>query len=123
VTRTLVIDDEPFIRSLLHTILTKAGHQVFEAADGSSAMRLLDAQPIDLVFCDLVMPGMNGLETIPRVRRVHPTVRIVAMSGGGHFGGIDVLDSLLPPGAAVKMAKPFAIERVLAAAAEALAAG
>jgi CheY-like chemotaxis protein len=119
-TRTLVIDDEPLLRSLLRTILTRAGHAVFEARNGAAALRLLEAQVVELVFCDMVMPGMDGLETIRGIRQMLPTVRIVAMSGGGR-SGVGMLDSALGVGATVILDKPFTLQQVLAAADEALA--
>jgi CheY-like chemotaxis protein len=64
--RVLVIDDEAMIRSLLRTILSVAGREVFEAGDGAEALRLLEGQPVELVLCDLRMPVMDGLETGPR---------------------------------------------------------
>jgi CheY-like chemotaxis protein len=121
VTRTLVIDDEPAICGLLRAILTMNGHEILEAGDGAEALRLLEGQPVDLVFCDLFMPGMDGLETIPRIRREYPAARIVAMSAGGRYGLADLLDVALHLGAAVTLDKPFTADQVLAAVAVALA--
>jgi CheY-like chemotaxis protein len=111
----LVIDDEPFLRSLLHTILATVGHEVFEARNGAAALRLLEEQAVELIFCDMLMPGMDGLETIRRLHQVLPTARIVAMSGGGRTGE-GGLDSALRLGAAATLDKPFTVEQVLAAA-------
>jgi CheY-like chemotaxis protein len=121
--RVLVVDDEAPIRSLLRTILSVAGREVFEAADGAEALRLLEGQPVELVLCDLRMPVMDGLETIPRIRRLAPAAQIVAMSGGGSSGVVDQLDVALQLGAAVALMKPFSVEELLAAMAEALAEG
>jgi CheY-like chemotaxis protein len=123
-TRVLVIDDEATIRGLLRTILSVAGHEVFEAGDGTEALRLLEGQPVELVLCDLRMPIMDGLETIPRIRQLAPAARIVAMSGGGgSYGVVDQLDVALRLGATVALMKPFCVEELLAAIAKALAEG
>jgi CheY-like chemotaxis protein len=120
-TRTLVIDDEPCIRTVLRAILTCAGHEVFVAGDGLEALRLLEGQTVELVFCDMNMPGMDGLETIRLLRQLLPTVRIVAMSGGRSFGQ-DHLDDTLMQGATVTLDKPFTIQQALAAVGAALQA-
>jgi CheY-like chemotaxis protein len=88
----LVIDDEPAIRALLRAILTGAGHEVFEAENGAAALRLLERQPAELAICDMLMPGLDGLETIRLLRQAFPALRIVAMSGGGE---VDLLRSAL----------------------------
>jgi DNA-binding NarL/FixJ family response regulator len=69
------------------------------------------------------MPIMDGLETIPRIRRLAPAARIVAMSSGGSYGVVDQLDVALRLGAAVALMKPFSVEELLAAMAEALPEG
>ena len=77
--RVLVVDDEPDVRLLLRLQLERAGHEVTgEAGDGVEALAACDADPPDVVVLDLLMPTMNGFETIPRMRTAHPDVRIVA---------------------------------------------
>jgi CheY-like chemotaxis protein len=115
-----VIDDDPDLRFLLRVALAMAGHEVFEAGDGAEALRLLEGQSVDLVFCDLFMPGMGGLEAIPRIRREHSAARIVAMSGGG-YNLPDLLAAARRLGATVTLEKPFSRDQMFAAAAEALA--
>jgi CheY-like chemotaxis protein len=121
VSHTLVIDDEAAVRAMLCAVLAMAGHEVFEAGDGAEALRLLEGQSVDLVFCDLFMPGMGGLEAIPRIRRLRPEARVIAMSGGGGSNPAAVLNVALRLGAVVALDKPFDVDRMLSAAAEALA--
>jgi CheY-like chemotaxis protein len=116
--RCLVIDDEVPIRTMLRVLLTAAGHEVFEAADGAAALEVLDGHSVDVVFCDLFMPGMDGLATIRTLREAFPGVRVVAMSGGGSKGLDDLLDAAHRLGAAVKLCKPFTPEQVWSAADE-----
>ena len=79
--RILIVDDDTILRSTLASSLANAGHVAIEAADGREALRLLHAQPVDLVLTDIVMPEQEGLETIIALRRDRPGLPVVAMSG------------------------------------------
>jgi two-component system OmpR family response regulator len=68
VANLLVVDDDAHIREVMRFALTKAGHQVTEAADGATALALAQAKPFDLVVLDIVMPEMDGLELCRRLR-------------------------------------------------------
>jgi hypothetical protein len=83
--RILVVDDEVEIRRLLCQFLVGAGYEVSESSDGRQAVAEVDAGGVALVITDLVMPEQEGIETIREMRRRHPAVKIVAMSGA--FGG------------------------------------
>ena len=77
--RVLVVDDEPDVRLLLRLQLEANGHEVTgAAADGAEALALCRADPPDAVILDLLMPGMNGFETIPRLRSEFPDVAVIA---------------------------------------------
>jgi CheY-like chemotaxis protein len=117
VSRVLVIDDDECIRTLLREVLEPAGHQVLEAGEGQAGVRLLRRYPVDLVFCDLFMPGQEGLETIRIIHRERPDVLIAAISGGGSTGSIDLLEVALKFGATVALRKPLVAAEVLALAA------
>ncbi len=110
----LVIDDDADVRGLLRLLLEEAGHSVREAADGGEGLRLFRAAPAEVVFCDIFMEGLNGLDTIRALRAGWPAVRLVAMSGGS-FEGWGVLPVAAELGADVTLAKPFAEADVLAA--------
>lgn len=64
----MVVDDSASIRQMLAFTLNQAGHQVVKAADGREALRKMDDCPVHLVFTDLNMPGMNGIDLIRRIR-------------------------------------------------------
>jgi DNA-binding response OmpR family regulator len=81
----LVIDDETDVRDAIELILTEAGHSVQGAADGATGLEACRRTPPDLVLTDLVMPNAHGFDVIGRLRAEAPTVRIVAISGGGNF--------------------------------------
>lgn len=80
----LVVDDSASMRQFLTAVLRQNGvDRVFEASDGASALRLMrDASPlVNIVFCDLEMPGMDGVDTLRRIALAHPDVSVVVFSG------------------------------------------
>lgn len=77
----LVVDDEPLMRSLFETMLTRAGYYVALAHDGFSGLAQLERNPPRVVISDLNMPGMSGFEFLSVVRRRFPSLRVIAMSG------------------------------------------
>ena len=66
--RILVIDDDDDVRTLVKTLLSRAGHDVREAGDGRAGLREFFASPADLVVLDVSMPGFDGFETLARLR-------------------------------------------------------
>jgi CheY-like chemotaxis protein len=111
----LVVDDEPGIRELLALMLEGAGHTVVAAEDGLQAPKLLEAHKIDVVITDLLMPERDGLEFITEVRKKHPDVKIIAMSGGGRIARDSYLRIAKNFGAHLLLEKPFNQSSVLAA--------
>ncbi|MEP7250915.1 MAG: response regulator [Ginsengibacter sp.] len=67
----LVVDDSPVVAKTLSFLIQKAGYNVLSADDGSDALALFDGRDIDLVFTDLNMPNMNGIQLIEQVRKHH----------------------------------------------------
>ena len=78
--RVLLVDDESMIRDMLRRMLEARGHQVLEAGDGPAALELYEAERPDMVLLDLVMPGMNGLETLVELRKLDPEARIAMLT-------------------------------------------
>jgi DNA-binding response OmpR family regulator len=78
----LIIDDAPLMREVLTRILERAGHTVREADDGRSGMAEFQDRRPELVITDMMMPEMDGIETIRAMRREDPEVPIIAISGG-----------------------------------------
>ena len=83
--RLLVIDDEPFVRDALKRVLEEDELQVDVAADAETALVQLNRQAYDLVILDIIMPGMDGVELLRRMRSEFPGLRVIAISGGGNF--------------------------------------
>jgi CheY-like chemotaxis protein len=78
----LLIEDDDLFRQSLAEALTEQNYTVTQAADGAKGVTLFRAAPTDLVLTDIVMPNQEGLETIKALRRDHPKLGIIAMSGG-----------------------------------------
>jgi DNA-binding response OmpR family regulator len=105
--RILFIDDNDEFRFMMRVILTQAGYEVLEACEGEEGTRLFRQFPSEVICCDLFMPQKEGLETIQELRRNDPTVKIVAMSGGGFAGTLDMLPVARFFGADAVLKKPF----------------
>jgi CheY-like chemotaxis protein len=120
--RLLLVDDDDAIRAVLRKTLIAAGHEVEEAADGGLALKAYSRQRSDLVITDVLMPEKDGLETITELRRLDPSVRIIAMSGGGRTLGLGqlYLESARDVGALHILAKPFTPATLLKAVDEVL---
>ena len=69
-THVLVVDDEPTVREVVAGYLRRDGHTVSEAADGPAALELLESEPPDLVVLDMMLPGINGLDILRRIRQL-----------------------------------------------------
>ena len=66
--KVLVVDDEPTVREVVASYLRRDGHDVAEAGDGNTALELLESDPPDLLVLDMMLPGVNGLDILRRVR-------------------------------------------------------
>ena len=122
--RILVVDDNAAMRRSLDEILTRAGHEVIQAADGAEASRIAREVGVDLVILDLFMPVKDGIETLRELRRRAPGVPIIAISGGGADDtGVDLLKAAVLLGAVQSIEKPFTPAEMLEAVGKALRGG
>lgn len=106
-TSILIVDDDAILRAVAGEMLRHSDHCVLEAEDGLVALRLIEAVPIDLVILDMLMPNMDGFEVILDIRRRYPTVRIIAISGGGLVDGKSLLTTARVLGADGCLTKPL----------------
>jgi CheY-like chemotaxis protein len=83
VANRLVIDDESLIRQMARRILERSGHRVIEAENGVIGLARLEENSVALVLTDIVMRDKEGVETIQDIRRSHPDVKVIALSGSG----------------------------------------
>lgn len=116
----LIIDDDDSLRDSLRRTLHKEGYEIMEASEGGQGLKQLECRPVDVVLLDMFMPEKDGLETIGELRRAHPAIRIVAMSGGAFYGTIDVLHVAKQLGIRRTLLKPFTRELLLEALREEL---
>jgi CheY-like chemotaxis protein len=120
--RILLVDDDPDVRRSLENALTKAGYEVVTAADGTEAVRQWrELHGGDLVILDMFMPEKDGLQTMVELRSHSPGVPIIAISGGGTTGRVDILEDAKLLGAIETFEKPFSIHALLALVARTIA--
>jgi DNA-binding NtrC family response regulator len=81
--RVLVVDDEAAIRDTMRMILEYEGHECLVAGSGQEALAIADRDNPDLVFVDVKMPGMDGLEVLSRLRAANETLPVVIISAHG----------------------------------------
>src|ERR1700694_2289923 len=81
----LIIDDDVEMRDLLVTLLDAHGFRVLTASNGVRGLQMIRESAPRVVLTDILMPEQDGMETIRAVRRAHPDVKIIAMSGGGYI--------------------------------------
>ncbi len=79
--RVLVVDDDDGVRDFLEAVLARAGFEVTGAATGEDALERASEAPFDLVTLDVILPGIDGLETLRRLKLAHPGVRVIMLSG------------------------------------------
>jgi DNA-binding response OmpR family regulator len=79
----LVIDDDEAIRGMLVQFFSKKKYKVFEAADGESGLSLMRQEKISCVLLDIQMPGMSGLDVLPKLLEIDPKAGVVMISGEG----------------------------------------
>ena len=120
--KILIVDDDLNIRYLFRCLLQQAGHSVIEAADGNEAIERIDhAEVIELLITDVLMPNKEGLELIKEVKKRHPKLKIIALSGGGIIGVNDCLAFADVFGADKVFPKPISRTELLAAVTELIA--
>lgn len=107
--RILVIDDEVGIRSVLEGLFEDIGYAVNEAGDAKSGLLIMDEKDPDLVFLDLSLPGMNGLEALRIMKERKPDLSIVMMTG---YASMNSALEALRLGAYDYITKPFNLDEV-----------
>jgi len=108
--RILVVDDEAEIRRSVRMILEYEGYDVQEASSGPEALALIEREPPDLVFLDIKMPGVDGLEALEKIKNVNESLPVVIISG---HGTVSTAVEATKLGAFDFIEKPLASERVL----------
>jgi two-component system response regulator (stage 0 sporulation protein F) len=105
----LVIDDETVIRELLFDVLSRKGYSVDTAEDGLQGLAKAEAKKYDIVFTDIRMPGMNGVEVYKRLKVISPDSRVIVMTG---YGLEQMIQEALSLGAFADVRKPFDLKLI-----------
>jgi DNA-binding response OmpR family regulator len=109
----LLLDDDETVLEVLGTALRRVGHEVHMATDGAAGLSIARGCSIDVLVTDIIMPGMEGLETIRAIREVRPSIRVIAMSGGGAVGPRSYLELARALGADITLQKPFTMRELV----------
>ncbi|HET6486188.1 MAG TPA: sigma-54 dependent transcriptional regulator, partial [Spirochaetia bacterium] len=114
----LIIDDEPGIRTVLRDVLQDEGHTVFLAEDGIRGLAELAANPTDLVFLDVWLPSLGGIDVLKRIREEHPDVEVIMISG---HANVSLAVQATKMGAYDFLEKPLSLDRTMTVVRNALA--
>jgi len=108
--KVLVIDDERAIRNSLKEILTDESYDVDTAEDGAMALEKIEKEKFDVVFCDIKMPGMDGIEVLDKIKEMGAESAVVMISG---HADIDTAVECIKKGAFDFVQKPLDLNRIL----------
>ena len=106
----LIVDDETSILKTLSGILSDEGFETITATNGYEALKILDAESPDLVLLDIWMPGMDGIDTLKEIRKTHPTLQVIMITG---HGTIETAVTATKIGAFDFIEKPLSIDKVI----------
>ena len=109
----LVVDDEPDVAEAIGAVLQHAGFTVVVADSAARGLQAVADRKFDVVVTDIIMPKVNGLELIRKLRAVHPRVRVIAISGGGSFGPLSLKPDAISTHAFIAAAREAGAEDVL----------
>ncbi len=107
----LIADDEPNIRRILQAIFVKDGYEVQVAENGIKALEWASANPVHLLITDLIMPDMNGVELIQKVKQKHPSAVAIVITA---YATIKTCVDAMRYGASDYITKPFDMDEIRA---------
>ena len=107
--RVLVVDDDPVVGQSFERVLAPKGYAVIHAADGREALDRLVREDYDLVYTDIKMPGVSGIEVARRIRASHPWMPVVIITG---YGTADTAAEARKLGVAAYVEKPLTAEAI-----------
>lgn len=102
--KVLVTDDADFMRMMLENILTREGHTVLQACNGEECLNILENETVDVCVLDIVMPFMDGIEVLRKIKERRPGQRVIMLSAMAREG---VVRQALELGAEAFVVKPF----------------
>jgi DNA-binding response OmpR family regulator len=109
----LIVEDDNDLREMLKISLLRRKYTVLEASNGKEALLRFKPSIVNLVITDIIMPDEDGLKVIMRFKELKPSVKIIAISGGGKAGPGNYLNMARALGADEIFPKPFSINALL----------
>jgi DNA-binding response OmpR family regulator len=109
----MIVEDDNDLREMLKISLLQRKYTVIEAGNGKEAIAKFKPALIDLVVTDIIMPDEDGLKVIMKLREIKPSIRIIAISGGGKAGPGNYLNLARALGANEIFSKPFSVQTLL----------
>lgn len=116
----LIVDDDPRILAMLAEFLGVEGFQVETALSGVSALLLARSGRFDVILMDIMMPGLNGVETLQTIKSLTPDTPVIMITA---YEGHELADQARELGAAAVLRKPFGFDELLAAIHQATGTG
>lgn len=110
----LIVEDDKELREMLKMSLLRRSYTVLEAENGKNAITHFKPSLTDLVVTDLIMPEEDGLKVVIKLREMKPSIKIIAISGGGKVGPGSYLNLAKALGADAIFSKPFSINDLTA---------
>ena len=105
----LIVDDDPTQRRLMQAVLEKQGHLAETAEDGEAGLERVKRGGVDVVMLDMVMPGMDGIETLEAIKARNPDLPVIVLTA---HGGIETVVKAMRAGAVDFFVKPASPERI-----------
>ena len=110
----LIVEDDKELREMLKMSLLRKNFTVLEAENGKDAITHFKPTITDLVVTDLIMPEEDGLKVVIKLRELKPSIKVIAISGGGKVGPGSYLNLAKALGADAIYSKPFSINDLTA---------
>jgi CheY-like chemotaxis protein len=108
--KVMVVDDDPEMRLTLEGIIEDEGFDVRSASDGLQAIRMAEECTFDLIFMDIKMPGINGVDAYREIKKASPTSVVVMMTG---FSLGELIKEALEEGVYAVLYKPFDVPQII----------
>lgn len=109
----LIVEDDNELREMLSLSLTRHKFTVIEAANGKDAIMHFKPSLTDLIVTDLIMPEEDGLKVIMKLKELKPSLKVIAISGGGKAGPGSYLNLARLLGADAVFSKPFSVNELI----------
>lgn len=107
--KVLIVDDQNGIRILLMEVFSSEGYTTFQAANGKTALEIVEKHTPDLVLLDMKIPGMDGLEILKHIKEMNSSIKVIMMTA---YGELDMIKEATELGALMHFTKPFDIDEM-----------